>query len=150
LADLLVDKPKDPESVEEIKDLLRKFVVTCLDRDPKLVPRSALHLVGNSGAADLSELDQAPDGRTSDDDFVIFTPDQAQHIAYAIKEVGVILVDLLEVFFFLTSCGSIRQAFNVDLVSDVVIADANVSKLAQTIVEAKRVLRPFASAAGAA
>jgi hypothetical protein len=85
-----VDKPKDPESLDEIEGVLSQIVVACLSRDPKLVPRSALHLIDAAPPPEVenSSEEAVIDGRTSEDDFVIFTPEQAEHIAYAIKEVS--------------------------------------------------------------
>lgn len=51
------------------------------------------------------------------DDFVIYSMDEAEHIAYAIE-----------------------QAFEVELASEVVLAAANVAKLAKRIIEARRLL----------
>ena len=53
------------------------------------------------------------------DDFVIYSVDEAEHIAYAIE-----------------------QAFQVELASDVIVAAANVHKLAKRIGEARRLLKP--------
>ncbi|KAK4048562.1 phosphatidylethanolamine N-methyltransferase [Microbotryomycetes sp. JL201] len=54
------------------------------------------------------------------DDFVLYSSEEAEHIAYAIQE-----------------------AFDVELVSEVVVAAANVAKLASRVIEARKVL--FAS-----
>lgn len=68
----------------------------------------------------------ATTGNADDDDFSILDVEQAERLAYAISE----------------SCG-------VELAREVVIADANVSRLARRVVEGRRILRPWQpSAAG--
>ena len=58
--------------------------------------------------------------RTDPDDFVIFTTDQAERIAVALKE----------------SCG-------LELTSEVVAAEANIAKLARSVVDSTKMLQPF-------
>lgn len=53
------------------------------------------------------------------DDFAIYSVQEAEHIAYAVSE-----------------------AFDVDIASEVVLAAANVVKLAKRIAEARRLLLP--------
>jgi hypothetical protein len=56
---------------------LLRVVCSCLDNNGDHVPRSS-----------LTDSAIAPkDGRLDDDDFVIWDADQAERIAYAIKEV---------------------------------------------------------------
>ncbi|KAM0786071.1 hypothetical protein ACM66B_006882 [Microbotryomycetes sp. NB124-2] len=83
---------------------------------------SCLLTEGDDPDLDLAQdQEDEPMPRLSDpDDFVLYSSEEAEHIAYAIQE-----------------------AFDVELVSDVVIAAANVAKLASRIVEARKVL--FAS-----
>lgn len=54
------------------------------------------------------------------DDFVIYTTEQASRIANAVLE----------------SCG-------LELTSEVIIAEANVAKLVQSVIESKAILEPF-------
>ena len=70
---------------------------------------------------DLADDDDDDGGpKLSDpDDFVIYSTDEAEHIAYAIEE-----------------------AFGVELVSEVVLAAANVGKLAGRVIEARNLLCP--------
>ncbi|GAA6062939.1 hypothetical protein JCM10212_005952 [Sporobolomyces blumeae] len=56
---------------------------------------------------------------SDEDDFVLYTTQEAEHISYAIE-----------------------QAFGVELDKEVVLAAANVSKLASRVLEARRLLRP--------
>lgn len=52
------------------------------------------------------------------DDFIIYSKEDAEHIAYAIK-----------------------QAFEIDLTSEVVVAAANVGKLVKRVLEARSLLK---------
>jgi phosphatidylethanolamine N-methyltransferase len=56
----------------------------------------------------------------SEDDFVLYSVDDAEHIAYAI-----------------------RVAFGVDLTAEVVVAAANVGKLAKQVGEARKLLNGY-------
>ncbi|KAK4053652.1 phosphatidylethanolamine N-methyltransferase [Microbotryomycetes sp. JL221] len=86
-----------------------------------LTDDNALELDGLGQAVTIrDDDDEDADGAprlSNPDDFVLYSTDQAEHIAYAIEE-----------------------AFQVELVSDVVVAAANVNKLASRVVEARKVL----------
>lgn len=111
-----VDKPSDATSFEQIYASLGQIVTFCLDSDISLAPRS------QTGRPKAGPSDPAPKGRDSDedpDDFTIWDQTQAKHIAYGIK-----------------------QAFDVDFDSEVIVAEANVRKLASDVLEARKVLDP--------
>lgn len=74
--------------------------------------------------ADEDAEDSPDDGPllSDPDDFVIYSNDEAAHIAYAIEE-----------------------AFKVELVPEVVLAAANVARLANRITEARKLLFPPSS-----
>lgn len=94
----------------------------CLDSDPALVPENAFPLLEDPPTEEEQEKIHAE--RTDPDDFVIFTNEQADRIVSVLQE----------------SCG-------VEMIREVVVAEASVKKLAMSVLEAKRLLRPFDSVA---
>lgn len=154
--EVFVDRPTDYEDPESVHTALTHIVSKTLALDAEVVPHAALPLVeeveraesvfdaaddteqeqpdtstrtGSKGkerasaaeAACAAEVPVSPHQRTvplSDpDDFVLYSTDEATHIAYAIK------------------C-----AFDVELDKEVVLAAANVGKLAAQLLEARKVL----------
>ncbi|TKA54854.1 hypothetical protein B0A53_02663 [Rhodotorula sp. CCFEE 5036] len=155
--EVFVDRPTDYEDPESVHTALTHIVSKTLALDAEVVPHAALPLVeeveraesvfdaaedteqeqpdttsssmtrtGSKGkerapAAVAAEVPVSPHQRTvplSDpDDFVLYSTDEAAHIAYAIK------------------C-----AFDVELDKEVVLAAANVGKLAAQLLEARKVL----------
>lgn len=157
--EVFVDRPTDYEDPEAVHTALTHIVSKTLALDAEVVPQAALPLVeeveraesvldaandsgeeqpatsastrtGSKGkerasaaetASAAAEVPVSPHQRTvplSDpDDFVLYSTDEAAHIAYAIK------------------C-----AFDVELDKEVVLAAANVGKLAAQLLEARKVL----------
>ncbi|ORY86007.1 phospholipid methyltransferase-domain-containing protein [Leucosporidium creatinivorum] len=161
--EIFVETPTDADDPQAVYSTLTKIVAQTLAFDTAVIPKSARHLVpshlrsranstgsiltskaaGKSVAipspspsaptsslavADEDEDEQAqesPDDGpllSDPDDFVIYSNDEAAHIAYAIEE-----------------------AFKVELVPEVVLAAANVAKLANRITEARKLLFPPSS-----
>lgn len=108
-----MDTPIDAEDAVAIKTTLTGIVAKTLSFDIRAIPASSHHLIPPSLSAPV--VDTTP--LSDPDDFVIYSLDEAQHIAYAIK-----------------------TAFDVDLGSEVVLAAANVGKLAQTVLMSKKLL----------
>lgn len=82
--------------------------------------------------------------RTDPDDFVIYSRDEAKRLSYAIEEVRKVL--------FASICGPIPlnrlrfyqyKAFGVEFATEVVLADANIARLTDRVLEARRLLKPF-------
>ncbi|GAA5917984.1 hypothetical protein JCM6882_004881 [Rhodosporidiobolus microsporus] len=141
--EIFVDKPTDMESQAAVKKGVLHVVAKTLALDPAVVPSSAQPLVvearrrskleapassskgkGKEVADPLEEESFAMDhsasiALTDPDDFILYSQDEAAHIAYALE-----------------------VAFGVELDKEVVLAAANVSKLAARIIEARSVLRP--------
>lgn len=102
---------------ESVYGPLARIVMAALDSDSLHAPRSQ---TGRPRAS--SSLGPPPTGRINDedpDDFTIWEADQAKRIAKGI-----------------------RMAFDVEFSTEVVVAEANVRRLANDIVEAKRLLVP--------
>ncbi|KAM0745695.1 hypothetical protein T439DRAFT_307542 [Meredithblackwellia eburnea MCA 4105] len=144
--EIFVEHPEDADDGAQVYTTLTSIVAHTLSLEPASIPSTARHLlpsnIQSASAASLprisasasstslartsseasSHADEPPatEGTTqlSDpDDFVIYSVDEAEHIAYAIE-----------------------QAFDVELASEVVLAAANVKKLAQRVSEARRLL----------
>lgn len=110
-------------SDEAVYSTLSRLVTFSLSIDPKLAPHNApsLDLVTRvhpeeSSAVDTSDRSEALDP----DDFTLMDRDQAKHVAYALSE-----------------------AFDVEINPEVVVADANVTKLTERVRATREVLRPF-------
>ncbi|PWN45243.1 hypothetical protein IE81DRAFT_209163 [Ceraceosorus guamensis] len=111
--EIYVDKPADPTSFDKTYAVLGKIVLAALDNNNSYAPRSQ---------TGRPQAESMPEGRTSDedpDDFTIWDRAQAKRIA-----------------------SGIQQAFDVDYSVDVVVAVANLRKLAHDIVEARQILDP--------
>jgi phosphatidylethanolamine N-methyltransferase len=106
-----VNRPKDPDSFQETFELLAKIVHYALESSYAYLPRS------QTGRPESKDV---PSGRHSDsdpDDFTIWDVKQAQRIAKAI-----------------------HYSFDIEFASEVIIAEANVRKLANDVIEARQVL----------
>lgn len=127
-----VEQPRDADNVDDVYETLNAIVAQTLAYDKAAIPASARHLVPEALAespsvsraspqpSDPGESDLPQDSNLSDpDDFVIYSTDEAEHIAYAIE-----------------------VAFDVDLASEVVLAAANVRTLSHRIIEARSLLKP--------
>ncbi|GAA6017973.1 hypothetical protein JCM8202_006219 [Rhodotorula sphaerocarpa] len=147
--EIFVDKPADYENYDSVHTALTHIVSKTLALDAEVVPHAALPLVEDAQRARIAlgsdedgpptptgleprkdkgkekapvdDFATSPQQRTvplSDpDDFVLYSTDEAAHIAYAIE------------------C-----AFEVELDKEVVLAAANVGKLAAQLLEARKVL----------
>ncbi|KAH9931615.1 phosphatidylethanolamine N-methyltransferase [Epithele typhae] len=113
--EVVVDKPTEL-TFDGVRQSLMHIVPLCLDNDPSLVPQSCKPLVRAEGAAAVEADADAEDGRDSDD-FRFWSERQAKRISLAIE-----------------------QAFDVELTPDVVLADANISALANRVLVAKELL----------
>jgi phosphatidylethanolamine N-methyltransferase len=93
-----------------VRETLMRIVPLCLDSDPSLIPLSCQPSLPDT-AIPSAEDDRDPD------DFRFWSERQAKRICVAIKE-----------------------AFGVDYVPEVIVADANLSALANRIVLSKEIL----------
>lgn len=119
---ILAEKPSNLQSYKSVYGTLLPLVTRCLDNDPQLVPETAIPLLPESARPSEEAIAKIRAERTDPDDFVIFTTEQADRISGAI----------------LASCG-------LEMTSDVVVAEANVAKLARSVVESEKILQPFES-----
>ncbi|CAO1623806.1 unnamed protein product [Parajaminaea phylloscopi] len=112
-----VESDTSVPSYEAVYSPLARIVMAALDSDSLHAPRSQ---TGRPRAP--SSLGPPPTGRPNDedpDDFTIWETDQAKRIAKGI-----------------------RMAFDVEFSTEVVVAEANLRRLANDVVEAKRLLNP--------
>ncbi|SDA05367.1 BZ3501_MvSof-1269-A2-R1_Chr12-1g03351 [Microbotryum saponariae] len=126
---IYVEEPNDANDPQDIYETLTVIVAHALASDPEARPKSASRLLefddnrsqndtASSEAFRGSNDNSGPGLVFSDkDDFAIYSVADAKHIAYAI-----------------------REAFEVELTSEVIMAAANVMRLANRIVEARKVL----------
>ncbi|KAG6890127.1 hypothetical protein C0995_011420 [Termitomyces sp. Mi166 len=139
--EIFVDKPTEL-NFESVRETLMHVVPLCLDSDPSLIPPSCKalqtsgpvhavprNLAGTTSTDDLnggsgggaedptggSTIDDDPD--KNPDDFSFWSEKQAKRI-----------------------CGAIQQLFDVEYVPEVVVADANLSALANRILLSKEIL----------
>ncbi|KAG6896502.1 phosphatidylethanolamine N-methyltransferase [Termitomyces sp. T32_za158] len=140
--EIFVDKPTEL-NFDSVRETLMQVVPLCLDSDPSLIPLSCkrlrtpnpLHTVprnlteatdtgipnggsgggGDGGSTAGSTHDEDPD--KDPDDFSFWSEKQAKRI-----------------------CGAIQQLFGVEYVPEVVVADANLSALANRILLSKEIL----------
>ncbi|CCM05928.1 uncharacterized protein FIBRA_08166 [Fibroporia radiculosa] len=110
--EIYVDKPNEVRFAS-VRTCLARIVPLCLDSDPSLIPLSCKN--GQTESDD--ERDEAS-GRNPDD-FRFWSERQAKRISVAIK-----------------------QAFGVELDPEVIIADANLSSLADRIILSRELLAP--------
>lgn len=111
--EIYVDQPSNPLTLDSVYPLLGHLVTNALDSQYTHAPRSQ---TGRPEATDV------PDGRATDtdpDDFTLWDLSQAKRIA-----------------------GAIKQAFGIEYTPQVIVAEANVRRLALDIVEARRLLEP--------
>ncbi|TFK36055.1 phosphatidylethanolamine N-methyltransferase [Crucibulum laeve] len=125
--EIYVDKPSELD-FPSVRETLMHIVPLCLDSDPSLIPISCKALatpaVGASALPIEHELQHEPetDGRDPDD-FSFWSERQAKRI-----------------------CAAIKQVFDVDYAPEVVVADANLSALANRILLSKEILTTKSSA----
>lgn len=111
--EIYVDQPSNPVTLDNVYPLLGRLVTNALDSQYTHAPRSQ---TGRPEATDV------PSGRATDsdpDDFTLWDLSQAKRIA-----------------------GAIKQAFGIEYTPQVIVAEANVRRLASDIVEARRLLEP--------
>lgn len=127
----LVETPDDCDNPQSIYDALSTIVAQALSFDLTAIPASTRHLAPSTnlsptslhrrqesiGSLHSEDFIVGAPGLSDPDDFVIYSTSEAEHIAYAVK-----------------------QAFDIELASEVVLAAANTARLARTIAEARRVL----------
>ncbi|TIB94206.1 hypothetical protein E3Q19_00520 [Wallemia mellicola] len=109
--EIFVDKPTDPDGFEPVRNNLSRSVAFALDCEPTLVPSASWHHLPEDTPLDEARKMQ------DEDDMVIMNDTQAKRIALAIKE-----------------------AHDVDFTPAVIIADANLSRLTQRVLDTRRVL----------
>ena len=122
-----VEKPSEL-NFQTVRKSLMRIVPLCLDSDPSLIPLSCKSVAGTSSpirpwpsqASESSdsetEVDIDPDERDPDD-FSFWSQKQAERI-----------------------CGVVEQAFGVEYAPEVVVADANLTTLANRILLSKEML----------
>lgn len=114
--EIYVEKVKEEEDrIEVMKENVRKLVGYSLCLDPALIPKS-LNLSEPQQTNEKSEIKQEEE---DDDDFVVMNYDQARRIR-----------------------DGIGKSFGVELGLDVILDDGNVSRLAERILGARKLLRP--------
>ncbi|TIA75575.1 hypothetical protein E3P92_00774 [Wallemia ichthyophaga] len=113
--ELYVDKPTDGDDFESVRNTLSRCVAFALNCDPALVPASSWHHLPENTIHSYRR--NTPDVDRDDDDMVIMDDEQARRIAVVI-----------------------RVACSVDFTPSVVVADANLSRLAQRVLDTRRVL----------
>lgn len=100
-----------------VHESLLRSVSLCLDSDPSLIPLSSLP--SNSPRSQQTTFGETEDQERDPDDFSFWSDRQARRI-----------------------CEVIKQTFDVDIAPEVVMADANVTALANRILLAKEMLKP--------
>lgn len=108
-----VNKPTSLDFTS-IRDCLTDIIPLCLDNDPRLIPLSCHGT--HDPSVDTTEGDISDDTRDPDD-FRFWSERQAKWI-----------------------CTAIEQAFNVEYVPEVIVADANLTRLANRILVSKQLL----------
>ncbi|TIA93173.1 hypothetical protein E3P99_00314 [Wallemia hederae] len=111
--ELYVDTPTDGDDFDSVRNTLSRGVAFALDCEPQLVPAASWHHLPE----DVNATATASAKDRDDDDMVIMNDEQAKRIAMVI-----------------------REAHNVDFTPSVVVADANLSRLAQRVLDTRRVL----------
>jgi phosphatidylethanolamine N-methyltransferase len=119
-----VDKPAEV-NFTTVRETLVKIVPLCLDSDPSLIPlscktpeegnRSAL--LTSDSPSDSARVDSESDQDRDPDDFSFWSERQAKRI-----------------------CAAIKQIFDVEYAPEVVVADANLTTLANRILVSKEIL----------
>lgn len=122
-----VDKPSET-NFSTVRDTLMRVVPLALDSDPSLIPLSC-KAPANTSPGEVSSLpitEGGEDGATATarehedrdpDDFTFWSERQAKRI-----------------------CAAIKQVFDVDYAPEVVVADANLTALANRILVSKELL----------
>ncbi|KAF8970716.1 phosphatidylethanolamine N-methyltransferase [Flammula alnicola] len=127
---LIVDRPSDV-NFTTVRESLMHIVPLCLDSDPSLIPLSckisntpsqdgavALPTSASPSNSVMVELESDQEGRDPDD-FSFWSERQAKRI-----------------------CSAVKQIFDVEYAPEVVVADANLTTLANRILVSKEILSP--------
>ncbi|KAF8604745.1 hypothetical protein BDV93DRAFT_522086 [Ceratobasidium sp. AG-I] len=118
--EIYVDKPNTLD-FESVRRTLLRIVTLCLDSDPSLVPLSSG--INSSSSSDSESTFKPtatpPSSRSDPDDFRFWSERQAKRIA-----------------------GVVRAAFDVEYAPEIILADANVTALANRIVNSLELLAP--------
>ena len=109
---VLVDRPEKID-FESVRAALAHVVPICLDYDPSLIPSSTAGARDGNGTDGNSESDGG-----DPDDFRFWSERQAWRIARAVREI-----------------------FGVEYAPDVVVADANLSALAERVVASRKLMQ---------
>lgn len=109
--EIYVDQPSTLD-LPSVRETLMRVVPLCLDSDPSLIPLSCKSSLHVDGTASPTEAD----GRDPDD-FTFWSEQQAKRI-----------------------CMAIKQTFDVEYAPEVVVADANLTALANRILVSKEIL----------
>lgn len=121
-----VDTPSEPLTFSSVRGTLMRIVPLCLDSDPSLIPLSCrVHKTSANEVIPFPESDLPPKYSIGEpeqelrdpDDFNFWTEKQAKRI-----------------------CIAIRQIFSVEYVPEVIVADANLTALANRILVSKDIL----------
>lgn len=127
-----VDIPEEPLTFDSVRGTLAHVVPLCLDSDPSLIPISCKTPTtpvaeGHVGKHPLPILDEDfPEADHEDrdpDDFSFWSENQAKRI-----------------------CAAIHQIFGVEYAQEVVVADANLTSIANRILTSKQILSSAPSA----
>jgi len=120
--EVVVERPRSVQDFQAVYSTLLPLVSRSLENDPELIPETAIPLLPEEERPSEEGIAKIQAERTDPDDFVIFTTEQADRISEAIA----------------ASCG-------LELTSEVVVAEANVAKLARSVVDSDKILQPFDS-----
>ncbi|KAK0477038.1 phospholipid methyltransferase-domain-containing protein [Armillaria novae-zelandiae] len=109
--EIYVDQPSTLD-LPSVRETLMRVVPLCLDSDPSLIPLSCKSSLNVDGTASPTEADER-----DPDDFTFWSERQAKRI-----------------------CMAIKQTFDVEYAPEVVVADANLTALANRILVSKEIL----------
>jgi len=133
----VVDTPSEPPTFSSVRETLMRIVPLCLDSDPSLIPLSCkvtktpvltetiIPLPTADLPPDYSEGVPEQELLRDPDDFSFWSEKQAKRI-----------------------CIAIRQIFGVEYVPDVIVADANLTALANRILVSTDILSSSSSSSG--
>lgn len=115
-----VEHPSNPLNHTSVYSTLLPLITRALDSDPQLVPETAWPLLKEDEQPDEKTKAEIHAKRTDEHDFVLYENDQAERIASILKE-----------------------STGIEMSSDVIVAEANLARLARTIIESQKLLKPF-------
>ncbi|KAK0200737.1 phospholipid methyltransferase-domain-containing protein [Desarmillaria ectypa] len=112
--EIYVDQPSALD-LPSVRETLMRVVPLCLDSDPSLIPLSCKSSLDGDGTASTASPTEADE--RDPDDFTFWSERQAKRI-----------------------CMAIKQTFDVEYAPEVVVADANLTALANRILVSKEIL----------